>query len=49
MFEDRDEIVRHQMNEISNLINNALRNLGEAQFGPSYEKPVEDIPINRRT
>lgn len=44
-----DDIIRNQMDVIGNLINNALKNLSEEQFGPSYEKPVEDIPINRRT
>lgn len=46
---DRDDIIRNQMEVIGNLIDNALKNLSKEQFGPSYEKPVEDIPINRRT
>lgn len=55
-MENRDDIIRNQMETIGNLINNALKNLSEEQFGPSYEKPVEErddkiipFPINRRT
>lgn len=48
-MENRDDIIRNQLDVIGDLINNALKNLSEEQFGPSYEKPVEDIPINRRT
>ena len=53
---DRDEIIRNQMDTISRLIDDSLRNLAMEQFGPSYEKPVEEkgdnivpFPINRRT
>lgn len=54
-----DEITRQQMNAIGNLINKALRNMAEAEFGPRCEKLVEKtrdevkdnivpFPINKR-
>lgn len=52
-----DDIVRKQLDSISKLIDDSLKRLAEEQFGPSYEKPVEEnqeckiiqFPINRRT
>lgn len=61
MFErDRDNIIRNQLDEISRLVNENLKNLNPELLALSYKKPVEETedheceiipfvyPINRR-
>ena len=55
-MDNRDEIIRRQMDEIGRLINNSLENLSKELFVPKRCKnPVEEkddkivqFPINRR-
>lgn len=41
-MDNRDEIIRSQMETISNLINNNLKNLAEELYGPQPKRKEEN-------